>query len=171
VIDPACVPDAQEALADARVAHVMPQLTQAQLARLIRRHVGRELYDESATLAPHGVAVYSLSDPGDLRVLRYIGQSSAPRRRFFQHLNASRLWLPDERAWWIKDPKLRPLYGWIRTLYRERAHLPTMVIWEWVETVTLARIAERNRIFDTLSQGLPLLNVEAERRAPQLQLL
>lgn len=157
--------------ASVQATHVMVQLSQMQLARLIRLHVSRELYDESATLAPHGVAVYSLSDPGDLRVLRYIGQSSAPRRRFFQHLNAARLWLQDERPWWIKDPKLRPLYSWVRTLYRERARLPAMVIWEWAETVTLARIAERNRIFDMLSQGLPLLNVEAERRAPQLQLL
>lgn len=168
--DPAYGPDAQEALASVQGPHAMTQLTQMQLARLVRLHVGRELYDESATAAPHGVAVYSLSDPGDLRVLRYIGQSSAPRRRFFQHLNAARLWLQDERPWWIKDPKLRPLYSWVRTLYRERARLPTMVIWEWAETVTLARIAERNRIFDMLSQGLPLLNVEAERRAPQLQL-
>lgn len=146
-------------------------LTKAQLARLIRLHIGRELYDESAAPAAHGIAVYSLSDPGDLRVLRYIGQTSAPRRRFCQHLNAARLWLPDERPWWIKDPKLRPLYSWIRTLYGERDRLPTMVIWEWAESAAVARIAERNRICETLSQGLPLLNVEAERRAPQLQLL
>ncbi len=169
--DPAASANAQEALASVEPAHAIAQLTRLQLARLVRLHVGRELYDESATLSPQGVAVYSLSDPGDLRVLRYIGQSAAPRRRFFQHLNAARLWLQDERPWWIKDPKLRPLYSWIRTLYAERARLPTMVIWEWAASTTLARVAERHRILETLSQGLPLLNVEAERRAAQLQLL
>jgi hypothetical protein len=46
-----------------------------------------------------------------------------------------------------------------------------MVIWEWAASTTLARVAERHRILETLSQGLPLLNVEAERRAAQLQLL
>ena len=53
--------------------------------------------------------IYTLSDPRDLRQVRYVGQTSAPRRRLLQHLNAARLWLPDERPWWIKDEKAAPV--------------------------------------------------------------
>lgn len=146
-------------------------LTRAELAHLMRLHVRRELYDDSTPSAARAVAIYSLSDPADLRALRYVGQTSAPRRRFLQHLNAARLWLTDERPWWVKDPNLRPLYEWIRALYRQRRHLPTMVICDWAENVRSARLAERDRICELLSQGLPLLNIEGERRGPQMQLL
>ena len=133
--------------------------SKAQVRRHIRRHVDHELYDESGHSAPEGIAIYSLSDPSDLRTLRYIGQTSSPRRRLLQHLNAARLWMPPERPWWIRDPKLCPLYEWVRAIYREDSRLPTMVIWEWIERTDSARAAERARICASLSQGLPLLNV------------
>ena len=145
-------------------------LTKAQLARYFRRHVDRELYDESAP--PHGgFAIYGLSDPRDIRRLRYVGQTTLPRRRFLQHLNTARLWLPEERPWWVKSPKLRPLYDWIRDLYRDELRLPTMVVSAWVSTAADARVAERVRIYECLTLGLPLLNVETEILGRQIPLV
>ena len=46
--------------------------TKAELARHIRQHVARELYDDSG-LGPVGTAIYSLSDPRDLRLTRSEG--------------------------------------------------------------------------------------------------
>jgi hypothetical protein len=145
-------------------------LSQAQLARRIRGHVGAQMYDESA-MAPVGIAIYSLSDPRDIREVRYVGQSADPRRRFLQHLNAAKLWLPDERPWWVKSPKLRPLYHWIRELYREELRMPTLVVSAWVATPSDARRAERTRIFECLARRLPLLNVETEILGRQTALL
>lgn len=142
-----------------------------QVARRIRVHVRGDLYDESGVVAPEGIAIYSLSDPGDLHELRYVGQTTSPKRRFLQHLNTARLWVPAERPWWVRSPKMRPLYEWIRAIYRQELRLPTMVIWEWIDGVGSARVAERARICDALSRGLPLLNVEAARAATQRQLL
>ena len=142
-----------------------------EVARHIRLHVQADLYDESRASLPGGIAIYSLSDPGDLRGLRYVGQTTSPKRRFLQHLNTARLWMPDERPWWVRNPKLRPLYEWIRAIYRQDARLPTMVIWEWLDDVGSARMAERARICEALANGLPLLNVEATRAAAQYQLL
>ena len=139
----------------------LAMLTQTELARRIGRHVDRELFDDSR-LAPIGTAIYSLADPRDLRLIRYVGQTAAPRRRFLQHLRTARLWLPDELPWWVLQPKLRPLYEWIRELYRDGARLPTMVIHTWVETHQAARLAERTWIHESLAQQLPLLNVERE---------
>lgn len=34
----------------------------------------------------------------------------------------ARLWLP--AAWWIKGPKARPLYEWIRATYNQSSRLP-----------------------------------------------
>jgi hypothetical protein len=39
------------------------------------------------------------------------------RRRFLQHLNTARLWMPDAVPWWVVTPSLRPLYTWIRELH------------------------------------------------------
>lgn len=145
-------------------------MTKSQLARHIRRHVVAELYDESQALA-QGTAIYSLSDPRDIRLIRYVGQTSLPHRRFLQHLNTARLWLPDDRPWWIQSPKLRPLYEWIRALYRDEFRLPTMVVSAWAETTIGGRLAERARIYECLTNGLPLLNVETEILGPHMPLI
>jgi hypothetical protein len=145
-------------------------LTKAQLARHIRSHVAAQFYDETGT-TPQGTAIYSLSDPRDIRQIRYVGQTSAPKRRFLQHLNTARLWLPDETPWWVKSPRLRPLSQWIRDLYRDEFRLPTMIISERADIVPGARLAERTRICECLEKRLQLLNVEAEIIGRQLQLL
>ena len=139
-------------------------------ARHIGKHVERELFDDSR-LAPAGTAIYSLADPRDLRLIRYIGQTAAPQRRFLQHLRTARLWLPYELPWWILQPKLRPLYEWIRALHRDGDRLPTMVIHSWVATKQAARLAERARIHESLANELPLLNVEREILGRQMALL
>ena len=147
-----------------------PILNKAQLARHIRRHVDIELYDGSAV--PHrGFAIYSLSDPRDIRHLRYVGQTTSPRRRFLQHLNTAKLWLPEDRPWWVKSPKLRPLYEWIRDLYEDELRLPTMVVCDWMSTAADARVAERARIYECLATGLPLLNVETTVLGRQIPLV
>jgi hypothetical protein len=144
--------------------------TKAEMARHIRRRLDSHLYDDSAA-APRGTAIYSLSDPRDLQQIRYVGQTNAPRRRFLQHLNTARLWMPDETPWWVASPKLRPLYAWIRELYRDELRLPIMVITAWVESAEGARMAERTRIFECLERRLPLLNVETEILGRQLPLI
>jgi hypothetical protein len=144
--------------------------TKAELARRIRQHVARELYDDS-DLLPMGTAIYSLADPRDLRLTRYIGQTSTPRRRFLQHLSTARLWLPEERPWWVKQPRLRPLYEWLRELYGHEQRLPTMVIHSWVGTTHSARLAERAWIVAALAKDLPLLNVERELLGRQIPLI
>jgi hypothetical protein len=144
--------------------------TQAQLGRHIRRHVHTQFYDDSG-VAPLGTAIYSLSDPRDIRQVRYVGQTNAPKRRFLQHLNTAKLWLPDEMPWWVKSLQLRPLYEWIRDIYRDERRLPVMVVTAWVETVSAARVAERTRICECLEKRLPLLNVEAEILGRQIPLL
>lgn len=103
--------------------------------------------------------------------MRYVGQTGAPRRRFLQHLTTAKLWLPDEMPWWVQYPKMRPLSEWIRTLYRDQRRLPTMVINEWAESVTHARVAERRRIYECLEKRLVLLNVEIEILGRQLPLI
>jgi hypothetical protein len=132
-----------------------------ELTHRFRRHVARELYDESGDL-PVGSAIYTLSDPRDIRAIRYVGQTNHPRRRFLQHLTHARLWLPDERPWWVASPKLRPLYEWIRALYGDGSRLPVMVLWAWRPTPASARLAERARIYECWAKSLPILNVEAE---------
>jgi hypothetical protein len=145
-------------------------LTKAELTRRIRQHVARELYDDSG-LEADGTAIYSLADPRDLRLTRYIGQTSAPRRRFLQHLSTARLWLPEETPWWVKQPRLRPLYEWLRELYEQEQRLPTMIIHSWVDSTHSARTAERARIVAALANDLPLLNVERELLGHQMPLI
>lgn len=135
--------------------------TATQLRRRFRLHAQAELYDDSGT-QPGRLAIYTLSDPRDIRHVRYVGQTAAPRRRFLQHLNHAQLWLPDELPWWVQQPKLRPLYGWVRELYRDEYRLPVMVISAWAETPGEARAAERARITACLVNRLPLLNVECD---------
>ena len=142
----------------------------AQLRRRYRIHAREQLYDESGC-EPSGWAIYTLSAPRDLRDVRYVGHTTAPRRRFLQHLNHAQLWLPDEIPWWIKAPKLRPLYTWIRKLHAEGNRLPVMVISAWQPSVSKARDAERDQIFDCLARRRSLLNVESEILGNQISLL
>ena len=148
----------------------IPLLSRAQLTRHIRRHADREFYDESGEL-PVGTAIYALVDPRDIRNVRYVGQTKNPRRRLLQHIAAAQLWLPDDRPWFEKAPKLRPLYDWVRDLYRDEMRLPTMVVSRWVAAPTAARIAERARIYECLSRRMPLLNVEIETLGAQRPLI
>ncbi len=130
----------------------MPDLQQ-ELHRRLRLH----LIDESG-VTPAGTAIYSLADPRDVRASRYVGQTAQPRRRLMQHVRTARLWLPDEIPWWVKAPRLRPLYGWIRELHRQEGRLPVMIVHDWVEAEH-AHLAERDRIHSCLERRLPLLNV------------
>jgi hypothetical protein len=143
--------------------------SRAELGRYFRSHVRAQLYDDSG-VAARGTAIYCLSDPRDIRQVRYVGQTRAPRRRFLQHLHTAILWLPDETPWWVKCPDLRPLADWIRALYQDEQRLPVMVITAWVGTGAAARVAERARIHQCLEKRLELLNVETEILGPQIPL-
>jgi hypothetical protein len=145
-------------------------LTKSSLARLIAQHARRELYDDS-NVEPSGIAIYSLVDPRELRLTRYIGQTSAPQRRFLQHMRTARLWMPDQTPWWVQQPALRPLYEWLRELHSQENRLPTMIIHSWIATSRQARLAERARIYEALANQLPLFNVEVEFLGRQLPLL
>jgi hypothetical protein len=123
----------------------------------LRWRLRLHLYDESRT-TPEGIAIYSLADPRDVRASRYVGQTAYPRRRLMQHVRTARLSLPDATPWWVKTPQLRPLYGWIRELYRDEGRLPVMLVHAWVQPEH-AHSAERERIGAALEQQLPLLNV------------
>lgn len=147
-----------------------PRLTQSQLTRHIRRQLDTHLHDDSG-VSPAGTAIYWLADPRDVQHVRYVGQTTSPQRRYMQHVSTARLWLPDEKPWWVPSPRLRPLYEWIRELHREDLRLPVMVISTWVATTAEARTAERARIFECLEKRLPLLNFESETLGPQLPLL
>ncbi len=137
----------------------MPDLQQ-ELRRRLRLH----LIDESG-VTPAGTAIYSLADPRDARASRYVGQTTQPRRRLMQHVRTARLWLPDEIPWWVKAPRLRPLYGWIRDLYSQEGRLPVMIVHAWVEAEH-AHLAERGCIHSCLERQLPLLNVAICQIAP-----
>jgi hypothetical protein len=145
-------------------------LSKEELRRRFRNHVASQLYDDSSA-EPRGLAIYTLADPRDLRHVRYVGQTSSPRRRLLQHLNHAQLWLPDELPWWVKQPKLRPLYTWVRALYRDECRLPVMIVSAWATTIAEARAAERARIFQCLSNRLPLFNVETEILQARIPLL
>ena len=147
----------------------MAALSAAALSRQLRQRVDALICDDSGVAAA-GVAIYTLSDPRDLRTVRYVGQTAAPRRRFLQHVRTARLWLPDERPWWVRSPRLRPLYGWIRELFAQEGRLPVMVVSSWV-TGAQARVCERSLICTCLERQQPLLNFEGELRRRQPLLL
>ena len=134
-----------------------PSAAAAALQRELRRRLHTHLYDESG-VTPAGTAIYSLADPREARISRYIGQTRQPARRLMQHLRTARLWLPDETPWWVKAPRLQPLYRWIRELHSQEGRLPVMVVHAWVEAQH-AQLVERERIRACLAQQLPLLNV------------
>ncbi len=135
----------------------------------MRQRVDALVCDDSG-VAPEGVAIYTLSDPRELRTVRYIGQTLVPRRRFLQHVRTARLWLPDELPWWVRSPRLRPLYGWIRELFGQEGRLPVMVVSSWVGAAQ-ARVCERSLICACLERQQPLLNFEGELRRRQPLLL
>jgi hypothetical protein len=137
-----------------------PLSPKTQVARLIRYGRNTHIIDESGT-EPGEVAIYTLSDPRDVRHVRYVGQTRNPRQRFAQHLNTARLWLPEELPWWVHQPRLRPLYHWIRELYRDGSRLPMMFVVAWTDSGH-ARTTERLHICEHLGRQLPLLNQEAE---------
>jgi hypothetical protein len=118
-----------------------------------------------------GTAIYTLSDPRDTRCARYVGQTRNPRRRFAQHMQTARLWLPDETPWWVRSPKYRQLYAWIRELHRDGGRLPFMWVEDWIEPGADALVAERAAIMRLLARGAALLNVEARQLGAQLPLL
>ena len=138
----------------------------AGIAQRVRRHIRAELYDDSGDDA-RGIAIYTLSDPRSLRDVRYVGQTRSPARRFAQHLNTARLWLPEELPWWVNSPKLRPLYTWIRELYADGRRMPVMVVTAWAGSVREARVLERARIMECLEGRLEIL--ELRRRKGQRQ--
>jgi hypothetical protein len=144
-------------------------LSAGALSRQVRRRLDALVCDDSG-VAADGVAIYTLSDPRELRTVRYVGQTAAPRRRFLQHVRTARLWLPAELPWWVRSPRLRPLYGWIRELYAEEERLPVMVVTSWVAAVQ-ARVCERSLICACLERQQPLLNFEGELRRRQPLLL
>ena len=152
-----------ELLDDAEILDRNPgalgRCTRGELRHRARAHARSNLYDESG-VKPDQIAIYSLSDPREIRDMRYIGQTRAPRSRFLQHVNAARLWLPETLPWWIKSPQLRPLYAWIRALYFAEQRLPVMIISGWTASLPEARAAERARIVECLKQGHDLCNIE-----------
>ena len=143
-------------MASRRIASPMGA-SAAALQRELRRRLHLHLYDESG-VTPAGTAIYSLADPREARISRYIGQTRQPARRLMQHLCTARLWLPDDTPWWVKAPRFQPLYRWIRELHSQDGRLPVMVVHAWVEPQH-AYLAEREHIRTCLEQRLPLLNV------------
>jgi hypothetical protein len=141
------------------------------IAQRVRRHIRAELHDDSGDNAARGIAIYTLSDPRSIREARYVGQTRSPARRFAQHLNTARLWLPDELPWWVESSKLRPLYTWIRELYADGQRMPVMVVTAWTGSVGEARVLERARIMECLESRLEILNVEREILGRQGQLI
>jgi hypothetical protein len=86
-------------------------------------------------------------------------------------VQTARLWLPDAVPWWVRSPKHRPLYVWIRELNADGGRLPFMWVEEWVEPGANALVAERAAIMRWLARGAALLNAEALRLGSQLPLL
>jgi hypothetical protein len=136
--------------------------TQALIARRVRRTLPFLISEDSP--GEHGhFALYTLADPRDVRGVRYVGQTRAPRRRYLQHVRSARLWLAAAQPWWIRLPRLRTLYVWIRELYADEQRLPFMLVSEWFASEAEAREQERCLITQLAERGLPLLNAEAER--------
>lgn len=127
------------------------------LAQRIRQGRQHNVLDQTGS-EPGEIAIYTLSDPRDIEQVRYVGQTRNPVSRFSQHMAAARLWLPDELPWWIKREPWRPLYTWIRQLYREDGRLPLMVVVGWT-IAELANSDERRFVRAFVADELPLLNV------------
>jgi hypothetical protein len=138
----------------------MTPCDRATLSREIRRRLPTLRFDDSGA-TPSGCAVYTLSDPRDVRAVRYVGQTANPGRRHAQHVAQARLWMPDTLPWWIRRPELRPLYEWIRALHADEGRLPTLIVTAWCTRVADARALERETIMRYLGEQMPVLNREA----------
>jgi hypothetical protein len=138
-----------------------PPVTPRLLRLQVRRELSEHLYYEAQPQIG-AIAIYTLSDPRDLKEIRYVGQSAAPVRRYVQHVTLACPWLSDDTPWWNKAPKLRPLHEWVRQLHRDERRLPVMVVRQWCQDSAEARAAERARIAEGLKGGIALLNFEAE---------
>lgn len=134
------------------------------VALRLRRHLGVLICDTSGAERA-GVALYTLSDPREVRAVRYVGQSSAPMRRYRQHVRAA--WLAQEGPgpWWVRQPHLGPLHEWIRALHADEGRLPFMLITHWVPSVEAARLLEQSLITAHQAAGCALLNCEALRES------
>jgi len=133
---------------------------QAEILRSIRKRCDAYIVDATGR-EPGEAAIYALADPRDVELVRYIGQTRSPRSRYLQHMNAARLWLPNEMPWWVKVPDQRPLYHWIRALYADETRMPLMMIVAWTEAIS-ARDEEGRHIREYLRHQKPLLNRETE---------
>jgi hypothetical protein len=134
-----------------------------------------QLVCDVATALPDGsagVALYLLSDPRTVRAVRYVGQSRAPVRRYTQHVHAACLPQTLQQApWWLREPRLLPLYQWIRALYADGGRLPFMLITERAPSVAAARGREQLLIAEHHRAGHELLNHEALRPEPACEQL
>lgn len=139
-----------------------PVVTPAEITRRLRREVGVLVCDDSQR-PPEGIALYTLSDPRDVRAVRYVGQSRAPARRYGQHVRAACLWLCVPTPWWVRRPHLVPLYTWIRALHEDGARLPFMLVTHWVPALEQARALEQSLIAAHRAAGCALFNCEALR--------
>ena len=131
---------------------IVSSLNRIQVGQKVRRHIREQLYHEIG-MSAHGIAIYTLSDPRSIRDVRYVGQTSSPARRFLQHLNTAKLWLPDDVPWWVKSPKLRPLYTWIRELYTDEHRLPVMVVSACVDSVKRRESPSGRRLSNVYGNG------------------
>jgi hypothetical protein len=143
--------------------------TRAELRRRFRNHVDAQLYDDSG-FAARGAAICSLSDPRDIRRVRYVGQTSAPRRRFLQHLNTAMLWMPDEAPWWVKSRTSTAQCMDQATLPR-RASSGGHGNYRMGGQCFSGQVTECARIYQCLERRLRLLNVETEILGRQVPLL
>ena len=151
--------------------HRAPQHAARALRRLVAAAARSHVHDGADAGGAGATAIYRLADPRDVRGARYVGQTRDPRRRFAQHVRTARLWLPDEVPWWVRSLEHRPLYEWIRALYRDGGRLPFMWIEEWVEPGAEALAAERAAMMRLIAEGAALLNVDARRLGAQWPLL
>jgi hypothetical protein len=139
----------------------------AALVRRLRGALQAQVCDVTAGERA-GIALYTLSDPRDVRAVRYVGQTGAPLRRYRQHVRAACLWLSAAGPWWVRAPHLVPLHGWIRALHADGGRLPFMLVHQWVPTLAEALALEQSLIDTHRAAGCLLLNCEALRvRAPR----
>jgi hypothetical protein len=112
------------------------------------------------------VAIYTLSDPRDVRAAVYVGMTAAPARRYLQHVRLASGYRSavSEDLWWVRNPERLALHRWISELYERESLLPFMLVHAWVAAIE-ARRAERRQIGMFMQRGLNLFNSEALRIA------